>query len=364
MGDNILQQGLYATAIVAGAIAIFLAYFWGSNWILDRALANDSSMSHEQIVRRDRLRTRIRPWLFMGPALLFLGIYLVYPVFETFRLSLFDRLGREFVGIDNYEWAFGNPLDWFRSSVDPETGEAIALNQGDSTFWSAMLNNLAWLIIVPALSTGFGLLVAVLADRVWWGGIAKTLVFMPMAISFVGAAVIWRFIYAYRGPDQEQIGLLNAIVTSFGGEPQAWMQVEYLNSFLLMIILVWIQTGFAMVILSAALRGIPHETIEAARIDGASERQIFFTIMVPQISGTILVVWTTITIIVLKVFDIVFAMTNGEHGTQVLANLMYRLTFRSNDYGRGAAVAIVIMLAVVPVMIWNIRRARAAEGAE
>jgi alpha-glucoside transport system permease protein len=275
----------------------------------------------------------------MGPALIFLGVYLVYPVFETFRLSLFDRLGQDYVGLGNYEWAIN-----------------------DSTFWQSALNNLAWLIIVPALSTALGLLVAVLADRVWWGGIAKTLVFMPMAISFVGAAVIWRFIYAYRGPGQEQIGLLNAIVTAFGGDPQAWMQVPWLNSFLLMVILIWIQTGFAMVILAAALRGIPHETIEAARIDGASERQIFFGIMVPQIGGTIIVVWTTITIIVLKVFDIVYAMTNGEYGTQVLANLMYRWTFISGDSGRGAAVAMVIMLAVLPIMIWNIKRARANQA--
>jgi alpha-glucoside transport system permease protein len=275
----------------------------------------------------------------MAPALIFLVVYLIYPVFETFRLSLFNRLGQDFVGLDNYEWAIH-----------------------DDTFWQSALNNLAWLIIVPAFSTALGLLVAVLADRVWWGGIAKTLVFMPMAISFVGAAVIWRFIYAYRGPDQEQIGLLNAIVTAFGGEPQAWMQVPWLNSFLLMVILIWIQTGFAMVILAAALRGIPHETIEAARIDGANERQIFFGIMVPQIGGTIVVVWTTITIIVLKVFDIVYAMTNGEYGTQVLANLMYRWTFISGDSGRGAAVAMVIMLAVLPIMIWNIRRARANQA--
>ncbi|MGD9739182.1 MAG: carbohydrate ABC transporter permease [Bauldia sp.] len=340
MDTGLAQQGLYAVTTVAIAIAGFVLYFWGANFILDRSLATNGSMPHETIGRRDRLRSRIRPWIFVAPALLFVAVYLIYPVFETARLSLFNRLSNGFVGFDNYAWAFG-----------------------DSAFWQAALNNLAWLIIVPTFSTALGLLIAVLADRVWWGGIAKTLVFMPMAISFVGAAVIWRFVYAYRGPDQEQIGLLNAIVTAFGGDPQAWIQVPWLNSFLLMIILIWIQTGFAMVILSAALRGIPQETIEAARIDGANERQIFFTIMVPQIAGTILVVWTTIVIIVLKVFDIVYAMTNGEYGTQVLANFMYRWTFISGDTGRGAAIAIIIMIAVIPVMIWNIRRARAAEGA-
>lgn len=358
-----LQQILYAVTIVVIAIAAFVGYFWGANFLLDRALATNPSMPHEKIVRRDRLRSRIRPWIFFGPALIFLCIYLVYPVFETFRLSLYDRLGQNFVGGSNYQWAFGNPVDWFRSSVDPVTGEAVALNRGNSTFWQAALNNVGWLLIVPLFSTALGLLVAVLADRVWWGGFAKTLIFMPMAISFVGAAVIWKFVYAYRGPGQEQIGLLNAIVVAFGGDPQAWMQVPWLNSLLLMVILIWIQTGFAMVILSAALRGIPQETIEAARIDGANERQIFFSIMIPQIAGTIMVVWTTITIIVLKVFDIVYAMTNGEYGTQVLANLMYRWTFISGDSGRGSAIAIIIMLAVLPIMIWNIRRARAAEGA-
>jgi alpha-glucoside transport system permease protein len=371
LGQDLLQQVLYAALTVAIALSAFLAYYWGANWLLDRSLVTNSAMSHEQITRRDKLRSRIRPWIFIVPALLFLGIYLVYPVFETLRLSFYDRLGQDWVGFSNYTWAFGNPADWFRSAtdaagqpiIDAATGLPIVLNQGDPGFWQAALNNLAWLAVVPALSTALGLIIAVLADRVWWGWLAKTLIFMPMAISFVGAAVIWGFVYDYRGPEFEQIGLLNAIVVAIGGEPKAWMTIPWVNSVLLMIILVWIQTGFAMVILSAALRGIPSETIEAARIDGANERQIFFGIMIPQIGGTILVVWTTITIIVLKVFDIVFAMTNGENGTQVLANLMYRLTFRSGDYGRGSAVAIIIMLAVLPIMIWNIRRERRAAKA-
>ena len=362
MDEGLAQQGLFALITVASAIAIFMVYYWGANWILDRSLATSRSMPAERVIARDRLRTRIRPWIFLAPALIFVGIYLIYPIVETFRLSLYDRLSQDYIGFANYQWMFGNPADWFRSAVDPVSGEAIALSRGDPTFWQAALNNLGWLVIVPAFSTGFGLIIALLADRVWWGSVAKTLVFMPMAISFVGAAVIWRFVYAYREEGLNQIGILNAIVTAFGGEPEAWMQVPWLNSFLLMVILIWIQTGFAMVILSAALRGIPHETIEAARIDGANERQIFFGIMIPQIAGTILVVWTTITIIVLKVFDIVYAMTNGEHGTQVLANLMYSWTFIRGDYGRGSAIAIVIMIAVLPIMIFNIRRAR-ADGA-
>jgi alpha-glucoside transport system permease protein len=192
-----------------------------------------------------------------------------------------------------------------------------------------------------------------------WGNIAKSLIFMPMAISFVGAAVIWKFVYDYRDANTEQIGILNAIVVALGGEPQAWITIPFWNNFFLMAILIWIQTGFAMVILSAAIRGIPDETIEAAVIDGANGLQIFFKIMVPQIWGTIAVVWTTITILVLKVFDIVLAMTNGQWQTQVLANLMFDWMFRGGgDFGRGAAIAIVIMILVVPIMIWNIRNAR------
>jgi alpha-glucoside transport system permease protein len=179
-----------------------------------------------------------------------------------------------------------------------------------------------------------------------------------MAISFVGASVIWKFIYDYRAEGTAQIGLLNAVVVYFGGTPEAWVTLPFWNNFFLMVILIWIQTGFAMVILSAALRGIPEETIEAAVIDGANGLQIFFKIMIPQMWGTIAVVWTTITILVLKVFDIVLAMTNGQWQSQVLANLMFDWMFRGGgDFGRGAAIAVIIMVLVIPIMIWNIRNA-------
>ena len=334
-----VQQILGALIAVAIALAACFAYFWGTNWLLDKFLSTSDSMPVETVTRRDRRRSTIRPWLFVLPALLFLVLYLVYPVVETLRLSLYDKFGEKFVGFSNYAWAFN-----------------------DSGFWQAALNNLGWLIIVPLFSTAIGLIIATLADRLWWGNIAKSLVFMPMAISFVGASVIWKFVYAYKGPGQEQIGVLNAIVTGLGLPAQAWITIPYLNSFLLMIILIWIQTGFAMVILSAALRGVPEETLEAARIDGASGVRIFFDIMIPQIWGTIIVVWTTITITVLKVFDIVYAMTNGEFQTQVLANYMYRWMFISGDYGRGSTIAVIIMLVVVPIMVWNIRRANAEQG--
>lgn len=334
-----VEQIVGAVIAVGIALAACFAYFWGSNWLLDKFLATNTNMPVEAVTRRDLRRSSIRPWLFILPALLFLVLYLVYPVIETVRLSLFDKYAQEFVGLENYSWALT-----------------------DSGFWQAAVNNLGWLIIVPLFSTALGLIIATLADRLWWGGIAKSLVFMPMAISFVGASVIWKFVYAYKGPDQTQIGVLNAIVTGMGFPPQAWITIPYLNSFLLMIILIWIQTGFAMVILSAALRGVPEETLEAARIDGASGIRIFFDIMIPQIWGTIVVVWTTITITVLKVFDIVYAMTNGEFQTQVLANYMYRWMFISGDFGKGSTIAVIIMLVVIPIMVWNIRRANAEQG--
>jgi alpha-glucoside transport system permease protein len=329
-----------ALATVAVGVGACVLYFWGANWLLDRLLVSSVDAQGRAVVGRDRLRTQLRPWVFLFPALFFMSMYLVYPVFETLRLSLFSRNGINFVGFSNYLWAINN--DVFRQSV---------------------FNNLLWLIIVPTGATALGLLVAVLADRLWWGNIAKSLIFMPMAISFVGASVIWKFVYDYRGTDAAQIGVVNAVIQAFGGTPQAWMTVPLWNSILLMVILIWIQTGFAMVILSAALRGIPEETLEAAKMDGASPIRTFFDIQIPQIFPTILVVWTTITIVVLKVFDIVLAMTNGQWNTQVLANLMFDWMFRGGgDFGRGSTIAIVIMIAVIPIMVWNVRQASREEG--
>ncbi|MFC3628823.1 carbohydrate ABC transporter permease [Paracoccus angustae] len=325
---------LFWLAVSTIAIGVFgcVAWFWGSNWILDRIYPPRGPNAGDNI----RKANQIRPWLFMGPAILFLGVYLVYPIFDSLWRSVHNARGTDFVGGSNYAWLLG-----------------------DGKFRESMRNNLVWLLVVPALSTLFGLIAAQLTDRLKWGNIGKSLIFMPMAISFVGAGVIWKFIYEYREPGENQIGLLNAIVQAFGGEPQLWLTLIPWNNFFLMIVLVWIQTGFAMVILSAALRGIPEETIEAAILDGASAWQVFFKIKVPQIMGTIAVVWTTITIVVLKVFDIVFVMTNGQWGTQVLANLMYDWMFRGTpDYGRGSAIAIILMILVTPIMIWNIVNAR------
>lgn len=326
-------QGLLTIVLGVGGC---VGYFYFSNRFLDRVLLPGKGEKAGRNINRANM---IRPWLFLAPALIALGLYLAYPVVETMRLSLTERLpggGSQFVGLDNYNQMLNEPK-----------------------FWEALQNNFLWLLIVPAMSTAFGLLAAQLTDRIGWGNVAKSLIFMPMAISFVGAAVIWKLIYDTRPIDQNQIGVLNAIYLGLGGdEPQQWLTVPFWNSFFLMAVLIWIQTGFAMVILSAALRGIPEETIKAAIVDGANPFQIFFRIEVPQIVGTIVVVWTTITIVVLKIFDIVFAMTNGQWETQVLANYMYDKLFRANDWGVGSASAMVIMLLVTPILVWNVYNAR------
>ena len=307
-------------------IVVCFSYFHLSNLALDFISRKNSNNFSQKSV--------LRPYIFIAPAVIILVIFILYPVVETLRLSFFNKTGFEFVGIKNYIWAL----------KDPE-------------FKRAILNNLGWLLVVPTLSAFFGLVIAYLADRLWWGTIAKSIIFMPMAISFVGAGVIWKFVYDYRGPGDDQIGFLNAVVVSLGFEPQAWMTIPVWNNLFLMAIMIWIQTGLAMVIFSAALRGIPKEMIEAARIDGASEFKIFISIIIPYLEKTILVIWTIITILVLKIFDIILAMTNGQWNTEVLANLMYDWMFRGGgDSGRGSLMAVVIMIGVIPIMIWNIRR--------
>ncbi|MBD3788010.1 MAG: sugar ABC transporter permease [Sphingomonadales bacterium] len=328
------QLVLAAGTIVTGVFAC-VAWFWGSNLIVDLLWPPRGPEAGRNITRANL----VRPWLFIGPAVAFLGLYLVYPVLNSAARSLMDAGSQSWVGLDNYRWLIA-----------------------DAKFRESIANNMLWLLIVPAASTFLGLIAAQVTDRIRWGNLAKSLIFMPMAISFVGAGVIWKFIYDYRGEGQDQIGLLNAIWVAMGHAPETWLTLPFWNNLFLMAVLIWIQTGFAMVILSAALRGIPEETIEAAILDGANPWQLFFRIKVPQIRGTIAVVWTTITIVVLKVFDIVFVMTNGQWGTQVLANLMYDWMFRgAPDYGRGSAIAIVIMALVTPIMVWNIRNARAEQ---
>ena len=314
--------------IVLVGILFFVLFFHFSNFILDYFEKKNKKVY--------ALENSIRVIIFIAPAFIVLFIFIIYPVFETIRLSFFDKYGREFVGWYNYAWAIKDPD--FRRSI---------------------FNNLGWLLIVPTLSTFFGLVIANLADRIWWGTIAKSIIFMPMAISFVGAGVIWKFIYDYRGPGDDQIGLLNAITVALGFEPQAWLTISIWNNLFLMAIMIWIQTGLALVIFSAALRSIPNETLDAARIDGASELKIFWSIIIPYLQQTILVIWTIITILILKVFDIIYAMTNGQWQTEVLANLMYDWMFRGGgDSGRGSVLAFCIMIGVIPILAWNLYQHR------
>jgi alpha-glucoside transport system permease protein len=321
---NPMVQGLVTIIIGVGGC---IGYFYAANLLLDQVLFPARGPKAGDNINR---ANKIRPWLFLFPAIFALGLYLVYPVVGSFYRSLFDRGGSNFVGLGNYASLFN-----------------------DGEFRQSLFNNFLWVLVVPAAATFFGLVSAQLTDRLSWGNIAKSLIFMPMAISFVGASLIWRFVYA----NTAEIGLINAIRAGLGaGGPVDVLQIPFWNNFFLMFILVWIQTGFAMVILSAALRGIPEETVEAAVLDGANAFQIFFKIKVPQIMGTIVVVWTTITILVLKVFDIVYSTTGGNFGTQILPSYMMSYMFR--DDGRATAVAFIIMIIVLPVMVWNISQAR------
>lgn len=267
---------------------------------------------------------------FLFPAMLLLALGLIYPAIRTTLLAFANDAG-EFIGFDNFVWAFTQPAGLI-----------------------SIRNTIIWVILVPLLATAIGLAYAVFIDKARGERIYKSLVFMPMAISFVGAGVIWRFVYEYRGPSQEQIGLLNAIVTGLGGEPVRWLQEPPMNTFFLIVVMIWIQTGFAMVVLSAAIKGVPTEQIEAAELDGTNAWQRFTNVTIPSIRGSLVVVVTTISIATLKVFDIVRTMTAGNYETSVVANEMYTQAFRANEAGRGAALALILFLMVLPIVIYNV----------
>ena len=306
-------------AIIWGVGGVALIYFV-TNWLIEKL--------------PPRWMARLQPFLFVGPAIVILSWYMAIPTFRTFILSLKDRTGETFVGFENYVAVF--------------TQRIMAV---------AFRNNLLWIIFGATLSVLFGLLVAVLADRSKWEKFAKSMIFLPMAISFVGAGVIWNFIYEVKEAGSAQIGLLNAIWVGLGGQPQAWTaMLQPWNNLFLIIIVIWLQTGYAMVIFSAAIKGIPGELLEAARVDGATEVQIFFKIMIPYIMGTIITVTTTVVIFTLKIFDVVMVMTGGQFETHVIATQFYRQAFTNQNKGYASAIAIVLVLAVIPVMIYNLRQ--------
>jgi len=281
----------------------------------------------------------VLPWLYLAPSLLFLGFFLVYPTLHTLYLSFFDERSENFVGLQNYIWAL--------------TSEDMLI---------AFRNNLLWLVLFTGLTLSLGLILAVILDRVRYEAVAKSIIFMPMAISFVGAGVIWKFVYAYRPANAAQIGLLNAILRLMNLNPIGWLVNRATNNFAIIAVGVWIWTGFCMVVLSAAYKGIPKELVEAARVDGASEWQVFWHITLPMIKPTIAVVATTLVINVLKVFDLVYVMTNGDLGTEVIANRMYKEMFHFLNFGRASSIAVILLLAIIPVMLFNIRRFQEQEA--
>ena len=402
---NAAVQGLIIIMIGIGGC---VSYFYLANLLLDKVLFPPRGGNAGDNINRANL---IRPWLFGFPAIFLIAVYIVYPVFETLRLSLTDRdLGGAFVGLANYQVMFK-----------------------EEKFVEAMRNNVLWLSVVPTVSTAFGLLIAQLTDRIAWGNIARTIIFMPMAVSFVGASVVFKLVYdtrpevgvlnavwmqfeggigsflflrifpaaillgfaaaaAYVGylflrpffiPEERKGGIVTAAllavpsaamayiavlallnvtdvfaVTLPYGKPLTWLTIPFWNNFFLMAVMIWTQTGLTMVLLSAALRGIPQETVEAAIIDGATPIQLFFRVKVPQIVGAIIVAWTMVTVTVIRVFDIVYAATSGNWGTEVISSYVFREIFHDLDWGVGSSAAIITILLVGPVMIWNVYKAR------
>ena len=268
---------------------------------------------------------------FLAPAMLLLAVGLIYPAVRTTLLAFTNSTG-QWIGLDNFVWSFTQP-------------DALI----------TLRNTLIWVVLVPLLSTVIGLAYAVFIDKSRGEKYFKALVFMPMAISFVGASIIWRFVYEYRQPGDPQIGALNALVTTFGGEPVRWLQEPPINTFLLIVVMIWIQTGFAMVVLSASIKGIPTEQLEAAQLDGTNAWQRFRNVTLPGIRGSLVVVVTTISIATLKVFDIVRTMTAGNFETSVIANEMVTQAFRAGEPGRGSALAVILFLMVLPIVIYNVR---------
>ena len=312
--------------VVFGVPAATVLYAFLIELILNR-LPNNASRS-------------LRPWLWIAPALVLLVLFLVYPTIQTIMLSFQDARASRFVGLTNYIYAFTNPA-----------------------MLNAFRNNLVWLLLYPTITLIIALIIAVLADRVKYENVVKAVVFIPMAISFVAAGVIWKLMYEYQPPGRPQTGTLNALFTALfpGFDPIPWLNSQPINNVMLIVIGIWMYVGFATVILSAGLKGIPVELMEASRIDGANEWQIFRAITLPLLSSTIAVVATTMVISVLKIFDIIYVMTNGNFCTEVIANRMFKELYTFNQIGRASTIATILLLLTIPVMLYNIRRFRAQE---
>ena len=324
-----LAKTLTALITVAAGIGAALLLFWVLNWISERLPGS--------------WEDKVKPYLYILPAFAAIVVYLVYPAVLTVINSFKDNFSRNWVGVANYRSLFGS-----------------------SAFRETLFNTLLWIAIVPAACVVVGLAVAVLADRLGPRGekTAKTVIFLPMAVSFVGAATVWRFIYDAEPKGSEQIGLLNAIGSIFHKGPVAWLESSnfHLNSLLLMVILLWAQVGFSMVLLSAAVKSVPVDTIEAARMDGASERQIFARVVIPQIRGTIVTVFITVTITVMKIFDIVYVTTGGSFNTDVLGNQFWTQISTFFNYGAASAIVVILMIAVIPIIWYQVKHFRTEEA--
>ncbi len=311
---------------IGGAVIIF--------WILNKLAES----------LKGRWEDRVKPWMFAGPAILAIAVYLIYPAVVTIQYSFANEDSTAYVGAKNY--------------TDLIT---------DKTFLSVITNNLLWIVIVPALTVALGLGVAVLADRLRPQGekTTKTFIFLPMAISMVGAATIWRTIYDYQPEGAPQTGLLNAILGFFKRGPVFWYgeSTLHFNSLLLMIILIWTMVGYSMVLLSSAIKSVPEDTVEAGRIDGAGERRIFFNIIVPQIWPTVITVFITVLIGVMKVFDVVYVTTNGAYNTDVIGRLFYDELYTQGNNGYASAIVVILLIAIVPVLIYQVRHFRQEEAA-
>jgi alpha-glucoside transport system permease protein len=315
--------------VLAGIAAALVVY-----WILNKIT---------EVVPR-RWGDRLKPYMYIAPAIAAIGVYLVYPTIVTIINSFKNDDSSAFVGLKNFTKLLGS---------------------GD--FRQTLFNTLLWIIIVPAVSILLGLAIATLADRLSPTGekTAKTLIFMPMAISAVGAATVWRFIYSANPKGTPQIGILNGIVTALGLNPVAWTQQTtfHFNSMALMAMLLWGQIGFSMVLLSAAIKGVPGETIEAGRLDGATEFQIFRRVVVPQIRGTLITVFITVLITVMKIFDVIYVMTDGSFNTNVIGVEFFNQLYTNFNYGYASAIVVMLLIAIIPIMIYQIRHFRTEEAA-
>lgn len=379
--------------ITAVALLVGIGGVWALFWVANDLIARLPF----------GIREGIRPFIFVGPAILLLATYLIYPVFNT----IYTSVSEDILNVPEQYWASdsiaadlvadADNLTFSRYLIDTDQVELARVIANEKPVWLlirpktisdeagaeqrvfaltalglqnyqfaftspdmqiAFRNNLLWLIIGTGGSVVIGLIFATLVDRIKREALAKSFIFLPLAISFVGASVIWKFVYAWQPGNRAQIGLLNALVTTFGWEPIPWLIETSFNTYALIVIMIWLQTGFAMVVLSAALKGVPGEVLEAARMDGATELQLFFRVIIPMIQGSIITVSTTIFIAILKVFDIVYVMTSGKFDTEVIANRMFVEMFNFRNFGRASSLAVILLVVVVPIMVVNIRNLR------